>query len=345
MAFKSDEKFIRRCELIYFVEDVINKRNLSDEEFFKFIKTRHSNIAGFRNTIVFCREVLSSELANQMKVILNYKLASLNNDEEALKKYSEDFVKIKNIKLHFIGEGSNKTLIKHDYKMLPSYKKSEEKPKLIDKALKSYIDDADEEKAKSILEINPNLSLNEYIKTNISCIEDYEQYIKFYIKYYKLEKININEINEFIIIIKFFLQNLEVTYEKLMVYKTNPSYYEKEIRNMKVDKAEESSEVIRNNINRLCQYKIQRVNKVYESYISLLIYFEELKSFLENPDEIPNVVSHNKLVNIKEDFLIQGYKTVLNALKNYKSLSSINRVNDDNLSKIKSLYLENIIEN
>ena len=102
MALKSDEKFIRRCELIYFVEDVINKRNLSDEEFFKFIKTKHENTRGFKRTIIFCREILSSDLANQMEVIFNYKLASLNNDEEALKKYREAFLKIKNIKLHFI---------------------------------------------------------------------------------------------------------------------------------------------------------------------------------------------------------------------------------------------------
>ena len=51
------------------------------------------------------------------------------------------------------------------------------------------------------------------------------------------------------------------------------------------------------------------------------------------------------MVNIKEEFLIQGYKTILNILKNYKVLSNIDKVNDDNLSKIKSLYLENIIEN
>lgn len=343
MALKSDEKFIRRCELIYFVEDVINKRNLSDEEFFKFIKTKHENTRGFKRTIIFCREILSSDLANQMEVIFNYKLASLNNDEEALKKYRKDFVKIKNIKLHFIEESGNKTPMKNSCKTLPSCKRAEEKPGLIDKALKSYIDDADEKKAKSILQINSNL--NEYIKSNINYIDDYEQYIKFYIKYCKLEKISVNEINEFIIIVKFFLQNLKDTYEKLMEYKTNTSHYEEEIRNIKVDKAEDLSEVICNNINRLCQYKLKRVNVIYESYASFLEYLEELKSFLENQNEIPSIVPCKKMVNIKEEFLIQGYKTILNILKNYKVLSNIDKVNDDNLSKIKSLYLENMIEN
>ena len=343
MALKSDEKFIRRCELIYFVEDVINKRNLSDEEFFKFIKTKHENTRGFKRTIIFCREILSSDLANQMEVIFNYKLASLNNDEEALKKYREAFLKIKNIKLHFIEKGSNKTQMNNSCKTLPSCKRAEEKPGLIDKALNSYIDNADEKKAKSILEINSNL--NEYIKSNINYIDDYEQYIKFYIKYCKLEKISINEINEFIIIVKFFLKNLKDNYEKLMEYKNDASHYEEQIRNIKVDKAEDLNEVICNNINKLCQYKLKRVNAIYESYASLLVYLEELKSFLENQNEIPSIVPYRKLVNIKEEFLIQGYKNILNILKNYKVLSNIDKVNDDNLSKIKSLYLENIIEN
>lgn len=80
MAFKSDEKFIRRCELIYFAEDLINKRNLNDKDFFAFIKTKYNNISLFRRDITFCKEILYKELANQMELILNYKLASLNNN-------------------------------------------------------------------------------------------------------------------------------------------------------------------------------------------------------------------------------------------------------------------------
>lgn len=343
MASKSDEKFIHRCELIYFAEDLINKRNLDDKDFFSFIKTKYENIREFRRDITFCREVLSSELANQMEVILNYKLASLHNDEEALKKYREDFFKIKNVKFNFGETSYDKPKGSICFTKAKSYERAGEKPELIDKALKSYINNENLEQAKSILKIDSKLS--EYIKTNLNYISDYEQYVEFYIKYYKIKKININELNELIIVLNFFLQNLKDNYSKLIIYRTNPKYYEKEIRNMKVDKTKDLSSFVVDNISRLCQYKLKRIDAIYQSYDEILKYFEKLKSFLEEKSKIPKAVSYHKLVNIKEEFLNNEYKIILEFFRNYKSISVTDKINDDDIEKIRNLYLEKVIEN
>ena len=145
----------------------------------------------------------------------------------------------------------------------------------------------------------------------------------FYIKYYKIRNININELNELIILLNFFLQNLKNNYSKLILYRTNPKYYEKEIRNIKVDKMEDLSSFVVDSIGRLCQYKLKRIDAIYESYDAILKYFEKLKSFLEEK------MKYRKLFHII----------------NYKSISVTDKINDDDIVKIRNLYLEKVIEN
>ena len=86
---------------------------------------------------------------------------------------------------------------------------------------------------------------------------------------------------------------------------------------------EDLSSFVVDSIGRLCQYKLKRIDAIYESYDAILKYFEKLKSFLEEK------MKYRKLFHII----------------NYKSISVTDKINDDDIVKIRNLYLEKVIEN
>lgn len=288
-----------KWEIIYFSIGLINRRNIDDTEFFNYIKTKYDNNSELKKMISYCRREVSYELANLMTIVLNYKLASLNNDEKNLLKYKNEFSKIKDIKLE-----SYERVEKPTTYYFTKNARTIEKPQKIAEALDLYLNGIPDEKVKENLDISSNANLGNYIKRNIHYIENYDKFVRFYIKYHNIEKTSIEEIDQFIITIEFFLKHLIENY-----------------------------------------FEGNTLMSKYGSYESLLEYFKNFKNFIQTGSEEPKTILGAEIKCIDDDFLNEQYKLMVKIIKYYRYLSNINKISDESISEIKSLYLKNIIKN
>lgn len=330
-----------RYEIMYFAIDLINKRNLSNEDFFKYINCKYDDIRSLRRHISYCKEMVSKELGTQMEIVLNYKLASMNNNKEMLEKYKTQFCSLKNIKLNS-NEKTKKAPIITEFNKSEYYKRAKEKPELINNALDNYINGASKEEIMEILGISSNLA--NYFKQNLNYISDYEKYIKFYINNYKLDVISENDINELIEIIEFFIKNIQYNYELLNTYKQNTEKYRKEIMQIHIGD-ENLNPYLLKNIGRVLKYKIVKINSLYKSYSSILEYLKQFKEFLKDGNKLPEPLLQNKILNIDEQFIKEAYLSSSKIIRYYQLLSTITKLDDDGISLVKNLYLKNITKN
>lgn len=309
-------------------------KNLNYEQFIKSINeelnTKYT-LYDLKIKINAIRKTHSVTKAQLMKDILKYTLS--NNTDEKLKE------KVNNIDRDFFYLNSGKY-----FSMSPKNRNKKENDKDLIDELNTEMDIVIKEE-KSIKELNeenkvtPSLLVN--VKSNLKYINE-DKYIKLLKVNYNIESTSLEELNQILEILNYFINNIENKIYELNFY--DPKVDESTIRNFHVSKEEDLSDYYKNNIYRLYAWKVSRLENLLNKYNNLkniiiqIIQDKHIKSFekLSYFDE--------KVLKEDEEFLYDYYHN-LYLMKNVymTSIKSLNKINDKRKKEIEDAYIKKLL--
>lgn len=256
LPIKGLDESIRENNYLLFYKDIVNHRSMTAKEFFKYINNKYGENYKIMEKIEYMSYNISSYKANKLKIILNYKKAELSNKFEEMRALEEKFKKIKNVEIkEYNGEKSKAK--RYNFKS-----NTDEIKKDLDKLLDDYLNDEINLTDRELKNLNARL-LN-----HISLI-DYKKYIDFVIKRKKVEVVNLNDINQIIEVLEFFIKNLN---NKL--YKIEFCSYIIKLKKEEIDSYDKK-------INSLIKKKYNDDNEINSQINTLIILRDEANKVLE----------------------------------------------------------------
>lgn len=335
---RGNYKKVSECENYYFLEDFINKKDLNDSEFLEYITKRYGTLPKIKGRINYIRENISYIIAHKLETILKYKTGS----KEIKQQLEEEFNKIKNVRINpGIELRTNNKSLYLDNTSGRNQKIMMEKPSRINTALEEYINGKSEDEVKEILKISSNM--NEYIKTNLKYVQSLEKYILFFMKYNNVDTIEINELDQMIEVLRFFVENLETTYNKFESYSEDISKYEDDIRSFYISGEENLGETKTSSLCKLYNWKVNKIKFLLSEYRNVLNSYLQIRLLLETKEDINiKFIGKTEFKNIEEEFLMNYYLELREGLKYYKELSRITTVEDEKIDELKKIYLNKI---
>lgn len=373
---------IRENDYLFFYMDIVNHRNLTAKEFFKYINDKYGNNYRIMQRIEYMSYNISSYKADKLKIIINYKEADLDNKFEKIKKLEEDFKKIKNVEIEQYDGCNNKNLIRTNAEIKSSVNIDEIKDdlnNLLDDYLSDEIDLSDRELT----------NFNARLLKHISFI-DYKKYIDFFIKMNKIKIVNLGEIDQIIEVLEYFIKNLNNKLYKMefcdyiiKIKKEEIASYDKEINHLMKKKElcaeeiesqintlivlreesekilESHTNIVRNtyiegeenlgsskteSISKLIIWKCQKIKNKLNNYKKVLGYLINFKNAVYNNDGDLSQIPKIYSVEIEDEFIVEMLKNISKILYEYKRVCAIS-LSDSKLNDVKHYYLKKVYKN
>ncbi len=279
---------------------------------------------------------ISYELAEEMKLILDYIIVAKNNDRE---KIFDLYPKIKNI-------DSNNHIRKQE----------EPKSKVYTfKTPKSTIEKSNNVREKLIIDLNLFISQNKYIseyseedrkkieklcqriRNNINGVES-EDYIKFIKLYKNLNPISCAELDQYLEVLEYFCKYLDENVLKFIQLET-----EEQIRSFYVSGEENLSDSFKENITTFRRWKLYKIRAHQEHYHKLkdLMYTFKENLNLEDLYELDGTCKQK----IKEDMpcIYEFYADIMELSRKYREICELNKVSYGKREKMKEEFKKQMV--
>lgn len=327
-------------ELYSVYSDIVNNRHLPAVAFVKYIYDNYESFNYIKNIIEKLDKSGMTICSNNIKTIIDYKESILMGNKSLQEKLKPKFEKINDVK---------SVIDKNDIRS-NCYYSQKKKETYINLEIDSYLDS---DKPYDYKEYN---RLKYRIMRNIKNVSN-EKYIEFINSKYNIKKIDKNEIEQLITILKYFIYNLKSNLWEFELYYYMISSRSKELKSLSKDNKniqdlikiidlytkkalEELSDIPVNKNNSViivCKSKITTMNNMIKSYSALLDKLIVLKKGLDNNDLRGIRLS---TAGIKDDFILNIIGEVKTLLNGYNDISGVS-ISKEN--EVKDAYLKKYV--
>lgn len=279
-------------EMYYIYSDIVNNRNLSPIEFFKYLRDNYESIDYIKSMIKKMEKDGLIVCANNIKTIMTYKEAILMHNKKLEKELEPKFKKIKYAK---------KVLKKNDirYELLQR-ERNNKKQSNINLEIENYLN---EDKVYDETEYE---KLRYKISRRIKDVEN-EKYIMFINKKYDIQSIDMKEIDELIETLEFFIRNLKNNLWKFEIY-----FYIIRSR----EKEYERLNSLKNKLR--VKEKIDKLESIIDLYSKMAQ--TELQDIKVDCNIPILLICSSKITAMRN--MLQGYSKLLNKLIDFKDKTS-----------------------
>lgn len=327
------DKAINENKNLEFYADIVNNRKLDAKEFFKYIK-KYGDMYKINQKIEHISYNMSIMKANKIKLIIDYKKAEASKDNQKIEELKESFKNIKNV---ILSNEANKVESSNLFYDLQSKEFNKDE---VMNLINDYLNGKE-------LDKNEVKNLYRRIKDHLKDL-DYKSVNDFNIKASNIEVISAKEVNQIIIILNYFiinLQNNSTTLDNLYSnYKSTLSNIkelnkkEKKLNRKKLN-LESKKDLIGTtyDINEIEEEINEISKKITKEELELAKYDLSIKNFLpeisENlredyKDNIPKLYI-SKSLRLKK--YLKEYRMALEYITSFK----IEIKNQDNLENLK----------
>lgn len=331
---------IRENKSLYFYMDVVNNRNLKAEEFFDYLTKKYNPNGDLFRKIDSLSGLLTPIRADKVNIVIQYKRAELRNKFELIKKLQNDFDKITDAQIDETIDvrKPNKTCMKT---FLDIKKDNTDN---IREELNTFLDDYLNNK-KSFTE-KEVYNYSQRLTKHISII-DYEKYVTFLIKKDNIKTIDINEVDQVIEVLRYFIKNLNENKNELKVLE-----YVIKIRLLQIEKYDEEIKTIESYLEKGTKGDIESLLNTIkrlkqDSYEILKLSMDKVDSIkIMGEENISSSITENKKKLLiwkmqKIDNYLNDYNRILNQLIKIKNILD---KNDKDLLEKTKIYKSDVEE-
>ena len=326
------------CKKLYLL--FVENKNLNYSKFIEAINTKMNknyNEKMLKNYIYFIRQNMSVSKSEVMNDILNYTIAKEKNDFKKINTLEKkinvnDYVEYK--KQTILVDKVNLEDIKMKQNIDHKISVAQIKEKM-NNVIKENDDKKDTSKKSDALLLTS-------IKKNIREI-DPEKYVDFLIVNNDISVTSIEELDQFLQVINYFITNIQYKIDTLKSY--NISVDEDKIRNFYITNEETLTKAYTDSIIKLYNWKLNRLENLLDKYKILYNSIIEVKNtmHIKNPEKIAST----DLCKIKEDeqFVYDYYKQLEKIKKQYENnVKKLNTIGQEGINKIEKVYMKKIIK-
>lgn len=331
------EECIRDNEQLLFYTDIVNHRNLEPLEFFDYVKGKYNfkSYSAIYERIERIGYILSLAKANTLKIIIDYKKAILNGDNNVVNELKSDFDKIRDIVLE------ENTYNVQGKKPAVFVKPRSKDKNLIANTLNSTIEDYLNGKEFTEAEYN---RLKTNIRSHMSLV-DKDMYTDLIIKKVDAKMINNKDLDDLIKVLEYFIFNLNNTLKEIKDYEDilDSEDVSNKIKNIFVGGEENLTDEENKSIKVLYNWKLNRLKKYIKVYNNVISYINAFKENIESDNK--NLDDFKTLYyDLGDDFIKEILSDMSIFLKGYKQISKV-MTSDEKKKNMKDRYIKKLYMN